>query len=222
MEWPYIVPLPVDKDKRVELLKEVFGSDVSLKILKTCLREGEVEQRFLIEKLNHSNKTILRHLARLTQLNILRESIKKRKRRGVKVYSLTEVGKWLATLLATDEIKGSERDLLRVLFRIYMTPTLRRFLKSRVNLKDELDRLAGDVLTCFTLESTGFKPEVVVLAPVCVGFFMELDEGFDCVGLAKNFIAEPTGQGVNLSIALSRLKIRTSLLSKVGWDKRTN
>ena len=62
MEWPYIVPLPVDKDKRVELLKEVFGSDVSLKILKTCLREGEVEQRFLIEKLkDFKDKSELSH-----------------------------------------------------------------------------------------------------------------------------------------------------------------
>lgn len=124
---PYIIFLP--KGSKHEVLKAIFGSQVSVDILRFALKRGvseKIYQKDLIKSLGYSNKTIIECLKALTELGILDEHMEKAAVSGrtvwLKSYTLTELGRWFALLLVEEENLPKE-DKVRILysaFRSYM------------------------------------------------------------------------------------------------------
>ena len=124
---PYVVFLPVEqKDK---ILSAIFGSKAGVDVLRFSLKQGiarNIYQKDLVKSLNYSNKTIIENLKTLTKLGVLNELMEKTEKEGriiwVKVYQLTDLGKWFALLLAEEkELTEQEKsEILQSLFRTYM------------------------------------------------------------------------------------------------------
>lgn len=125
--YPYVIFLP--RGSKYEVLKAVFGSSVPVDVLRFALKRGvseKIYQRELIKNLEYSNKTIIEHLKTLTELGILDEHMEKDVVSGravwLKSYTLTELGRWFALLLAEEE-NLSREDKIKILqsvFRSYM------------------------------------------------------------------------------------------------------
>ena len=124
---PYVVFLPSEeKDK---ILSAIFGSKAAVALLRFSLKQGiskNIYQRDVVKKLNYSNKTIIENLKSLTKLGVLNEDMEKNEREGriiwVKVYQLTDAGRWFALLLAEEkELSEKEKaEILQSLFRTYV------------------------------------------------------------------------------------------------------
>ena len=124
---PYVVFLPVEKKDKI--LSAIFGSKAGVDILRYSLKQGiskNIYQKDLVTKLNYSNKTIIENLKSLTSLGVLNESMEKNDKEGriiwIKVYQLTNLGRWFALLLAEEqEITAEEKtEILQSLFRTYV------------------------------------------------------------------------------------------------------
>ena len=124
---PYVVFLPVEqKDK---ILSAIFGSKAGVDVLRFSLKQGiakNIYQKDLVKSLNYSNKTIIENLKTLTKLGVLTERMEKNEKEKrviwVKIYQLTDLGKWFALLLAEEkEITEQEKaEILQSLFRTYV------------------------------------------------------------------------------------------------------
>ncbi len=124
---PYVVFLPAEqKDK---ILSAIFGSKAGVDVLRFSLKQGiskNIYQKYLVETLNYSNKTIIENLKTLTKLGVLTERMEKKEKEKriiwVKTYQLTDLGRWFALLLAEEkELTEKEKsEILQSLFRTYV------------------------------------------------------------------------------------------------------
>ena len=124
---PYVVFLPSNQKPRI--LSAIFGSRAAVDVLKFSLKQGiakEIYQKDLLANLRYSNKTIIENLKQLTKLGILNERMEKTKKVErtvwVKVYNLSDSGRWFALLLAeeADLSQKEKTDILQELFRRYV------------------------------------------------------------------------------------------------------
>jgi hypothetical protein len=124
---PYVVFLP--SERKIKILSAIFGSRAAVDILKFSFGQGIAEriyQRDLVSKLAYSNKTIIENLKSLTGLGLLKEDMEKAKKDKrtvwIKVYQLSDAGKWFALLLAEErDLSDSEKaDILQNLFKMYI------------------------------------------------------------------------------------------------------
>ncbi len=124
---PYVIFLP--SERKTKTLASIFGSKAAVDVLAYSLKHGierRMYQKDLILKLGYSNKTIIENLKTLTKLEILSENMEKTRGAGrttwVKVYELSEAGKWFALLMAEEkDLNNSEkRRILESLFRAYI------------------------------------------------------------------------------------------------------
>jgi len=124
---PYVVFLP--SEEKGKILHAIFGSKAAFEILKFSLKQGiskEIYQKDLVQKLSYSNKTIIENLKTLTNLGVVEESMKKTEKAGrtiwVKAYTLSDIGKWFALLIAEEkDLSQKEKaDILQTIFRIYV------------------------------------------------------------------------------------------------------
>jgi hypothetical protein len=124
---PYVVFLP--SEQKTKVLSAIFGSKAAVDILKFSLSQGisnKIYQKDLVKKLSYSNKTIIKTLKSLTNLEVLREDMEKIKKEGrivwVKTYQLSDLGKWFALLLAKEkDLSEKEKaEILQNLFRTYI------------------------------------------------------------------------------------------------------
>jgi len=124
---PYVVFLP--SEQKTKVLSAIFGSKAAVDILKFSLSQGisnKIYQKDLVKKLSYSNKTIIKTLKSLTNLEVWREDMEKIKKEGrivwVKAYQLSDLGKWFALLLAEEkDLSEKEKaEILQNLFRTYI------------------------------------------------------------------------------------------------------
>jgi hypothetical protein len=124
---PYVVFLPTENKSK--MLSSIFGSKAAVAILKFSLAKGtanKIYQNDLVKNLAYSNKTVIETTKLLTKLEVLRESMEKTRRSGrivwVKVYQLSDIGKWFALLLAEEKDLALEekREILEGIFRRYV------------------------------------------------------------------------------------------------------
>ena len=124
--FPYILPLPKNRDDQRKFYRSVFGSDTALDVLRQASLEGKIYQRDLIRGLKYSNKTILTTLKKLVSLGVLQEGMERFSERGksiwVKWYSPTNVGRWIVLLFLPPKKVDSEivEEILKELFKLYV------------------------------------------------------------------------------------------------------
>ncbi|MGB8781346.1 MAG: hypothetical protein WCD81_11955 [Candidatus Bathyarchaeia archaeon] len=124
---PYVVFLP--SEQKTKILSAIFGSKAAVDVLRFSLKNGisnKIYQKDLVKKLSYSNKTIIENLKSLTRLRIMKESMEKVEEKGrimwVKVYLLSDAGRWFALLLAEQRDLSQEEkaEILQDLFRAYI------------------------------------------------------------------------------------------------------
>jgi hypothetical protein len=124
---PYVVFLPSGLKTRI--LSSIFGSKVSVDILRFSLHQGiaaKIYQKDLVRRLHYSNKTIILNLRTLTKLGVLMENMEKSEAHGrtvwVKIYMLSDSGRWFALLLAQEkDLSETEKsEIVQNLFRAYV------------------------------------------------------------------------------------------------------
>jgi len=139
---PYVVFLPLEKKDKI--LSAIFGSKAGVDLLRLSLKQGiakSLYQKDLVAKLNYSNKTIIENLKTLTSLGVLTECMEKNEKDGritwIKVYQLTNLGKWFALLLAEEkELSETEKaEILQSLFRTYVKQTKKLAEEIGINKK---------------------------------------------------------------------------------------
>ncbi|MCS7119757.1 MAG: hypothetical protein RMJ07_05515 [Nitrososphaerota archaeon] len=124
--YPYVIFLP--KDKKEKVLETIFGSKVSVNILKYSIEKGlntKIFQKDLICKLGYSNKTIIGCLKSLVEQGVLMEFMEKAESPSrtvwLKYYVLTDLGKWFAMLLIEEEKLSREEkaEIARAAYTSY-------------------------------------------------------------------------------------------------------
>lgn len=124
--YPYMILLPTDRKQRV--LGAIFGSNVPTDILKVSINQGiskKIYQRDLIKRFDYSNKTVIKHLKKLTELGILVEEAERIESGGrvvwVKYYLLTDLGKWFALLLTKEDTlsRDEQVEIISSIFQYY-------------------------------------------------------------------------------------------------------
>lgn len=125
--YPYLIFLPTKQKQKV--LKAVFGSHGPIDILKFSINQGiaqKIYQQDLIEHLDYSNKTVIERLKDLVALRILEGGMEKKESTHrtvwVKYYTLTDLGRWFALLLANEDTLSREEtvEIVKSVFRIYI------------------------------------------------------------------------------------------------------
>jgi len=125
--YPYVVFLP--KERKQKVLGAIFGSNVPIDILKFSINQGiskKIYQKDLIRELEYSNKTIIEHLKNMTSLDILEEDMEKiesdERTTWLKSYILSDLGRWLALLLAEEE-RLSKEEKSKIVFNALQSYT---------------------------------------------------------------------------------------------------
>ena len=120
--YPYVILLP--KDRKRKVLRAIFGSSVPVEIINFAIEQGiseKIYQKDLIEKLGRSNKTVIDYLEKLTDLGILEEDMEKVEKESrkiwLKVYQLSDLGRWFALLLI-DEKRLSKEERTEIVLSI--------------------------------------------------------------------------------------------------------
>ena len=124
---PYVVFLPAEQ--KAKILSAIFGSKSAVEILRFSLSQGisnKIYQKDLVKQLPYSNKTIIGNLKFLTNFGVLKEEMEKKEKDGriiwVKVYQLSDVGRWFALLLAEEkDLSEKEKaEILQNVFKAYV------------------------------------------------------------------------------------------------------
>jgi len=120
--FPYILFLPTDKEKLVSLLNGVFGSEKKITILQQIPACGDtkVYQKDLIEMLPYSNKTVIKNLKELCDLNILHEDMEKGEGGAwVKYYLVEDKMTWLVLLFKEPSELDNIQQIILQLANLY-------------------------------------------------------------------------------------------------------
>jgi hypothetical protein len=122
--FPYILFLPTEKDKLISLLNGVFGSEKKIAILQKIPACGDTKiyQKDLIETLPYSNKTVIKNLKELCDLNILHEDMEQQKGNGgawVKYYLVDEKMTWLVLLFKEPSELDNIQQIILQLASLY-------------------------------------------------------------------------------------------------------
>ena len=94
--WPYVLFLPLDSTSRDEFIRSVLASRLARGVLSSFDETGRVLQRDLVEKLPHSNKSILAYLKTLRSFDLINTSSTIHNGKRVVYHELTRNGWGLA------------------------------------------------------------------------------------------------------------------------------
>ncbi|MFX1520437.1 MAG: carbohydrate kinase family protein [Promethearchaeota archaeon] len=223
--FPYILLLPIDSEKRHAILKNVFSSEIGLKIFRK-LGTGDILQKNIIETLKgHSNKTIIQKLKLFEELGLLESSEKEINRRRLLSYSLSKkMGKWIALLLS-EVPKDTIENVFTDLFHIYLDHSLNLALELGFELELLHDifhkRVAHLSLQSIRkdIQIPKNAPEVVVFGSAAMDLVIKSElPDVDELIISDNIHKLPGGSAANVAVALSELGVQTSFVGKLGGD----
>ena len=219
--FPYILLLPIDSKKRHTILKNVFSSEIGLKIFRK-LGTGDILQKNMIEILKgHSNKTIIQKLKLFKELGLLTSSDKEINRRRLLSYSPSQkMGKWIALLLS-EVPKDTIENVFEDLFQIYLDHSLNLALDQGFDLNhfhDIFHKIVAKLSRKLIITSI-ITPRVVVFGSAAMDNLIKTEiPDTDEVILSGELIRTPGGSAANVAVALSKLGIQTSFVGKIGED----
>ncbi len=227
--WPWILPLPKETKEQYEILLSVFKSKVSLDILLNMDVNKKNYQKELVEKIPHSNKSIINVLKKFVRAGILEQGTEKIKVDGkevwVKYYTLTFLGKYLKLLLTPiDRLSPKDvKEIVEELFYFYAKSIAK--LCFDFNISHEVFHNILNKLylteTIKRLKDSRKKIKAAVFGSAALDFIIPLNEipvGHDQTITVRGFISDVGGSAANVAMALSRLEVPTAFSGKIGGD----
>ncbi|MEM1545806.1 MAG: carbohydrate kinase family protein [Candidatus Methanomethylicia archaeon] len=226
--WPWIIPLPAKTDEQYQVLTSIFSSKVATSIVKCIRLYDKTYQKEIIGATGFSKKAVLNVLNRLVKFNILNEGTERVERNGrkywVKWYTPTFLGKWLILLLTPIEKINREdlHEILSNLFNLYATSLAKLCLKLNMDFNQyyvSLNKAYFNELSK-VLMNTKKHCSVAVFGSSALDYIISLDEfpKSDEVRIGREISISPGGSSANVAVALSRLKVPTAFIGKIGSD----
>jgi ribokinase len=214
-----------------ELLRAVFGSEVSSEILKRCAPDRRIRQRELMSDLlrkGYSNKTVIEKLRKLVELGVLEQGMERisvgKRSVWTKWYAPTPLGKWIVflTLSPKEAPREAVEDALSELFKMYAQSAIGLCNRYGINVETFKSSLEEAYLS-ETMKGTPEAqpvPSVIVYGSAAWDieiFPKRLPEPDQSVYVEKT-LELPGGSGVNVALALSKLGVPTAFVGKLALD----
>jgi len=226
--WPWIIPLPAKTSEQYRILTSIFSSRVAASIIKCIKPYGKTYQKEIIEATGFSKKAVLNVLNKLVKFNVLNEDSERIEKGGrkywVKCYTPTFLGRWLILLLTPiDKIdrKGLE-EVISNLFNLYAASLAKLCLRLNIDFNQyyiSLNKAYFSELPKI-LVNTRKHCSVAVFGSLALDYIVSLDKfpESDEVRIGREISISPGGSSANVAVALSRLKVPTAFIGKVGSD----
>lgn len=226
--WPYVLPLPIEREAFNRVFQAVFGSKAALEILKKSSPNKRIYQKEIIADLGFSNKTVIEALKKLVSAGVLEQGMERRMENGkmvwTKWYTPTFQGKWITLLLQSPKnlSRDEAREIVMELFKMYIDNITK--LCDDYDIYPEIFETTINNAYLKIIERT--KPElnqkskVIVYGSAAVDTIAE-GERFpteDETIYLSDVKSYPGGSAANVSVGLKRLGIPVTFVGKVGGD----
>jgi len=218
--WPYLLFLPGEPNARDEFVRSVLASRLARNVLSSFDNEGRVLQRDLVEKLPHSNKSVLSYLKTLEKfgLTTIGSTIHNGKR--VVFHELTKTG-WGLARFYFEGLPSDLEDLIAFLFEDYLTRLATLYREQGIpesTLFEIFTRMRAKAI----LDGSKVYPKPIFTLFGTSAFNTTIEcENLPALGgltSCSSPVRHPGGPTVDLALALAREGFETSLVSAVGND----
>ncbi len=229
--FPYILLLPIDSKKLRSILKNVFSSELGIRLFRELGNEVCLIQKDVIERLKkkedseekgHSNKTIIQKLKLFEMSQLLKSEHREINGRRLLCYVPTKMGKTLSLLLTGHEMsRSSIRNAFEDLFQLYLDSALRLSFEQGFELEQLHDIFHKIVaqLSIQLIQVPKIAPDVVVFGSAAMDILIKSEfPDVDELVISDEIYRLPGGSAANVSVALSKLGVQTSFVGKLGGD----
>jgi len=229
--WPWIIPLPIEREEHYKVLLSVFKSKITLEILRNIKLNGKTYQSELIRKLPYSNKTIINKLKELVKCKVLDQGSEKiivnNRAVWVNWYKPTLLGRWLITFITPVNMMSLKeiKETFDKLFRLYVESITKFCIDFGFDLAEYHDMLEEIYIGRVIENSKNFvnKLDVTVFGSVSTDIIVSFDKmpRNDESLLAKIITITSGGSAANVAIGLSRLGVKSAFIGKIGTDENS-
>ncbi|MHA1936179.1 MAG: carbohydrate kinase family protein [Candidatus Thorarchaeota archaeon] len=218
--WPYLLFLPAEYETRDEFLRTVLASRLARNVLSSFDEEGRVLQRDLIEKLPHSNKSVLAYLKTLRKFDLINTGSTIRSGKRIVVHELTKTG-WGLSRFYFEGLPYDVEDLTAFLLEDYLTRLATLYREQGIpesTLFEIFARMRSKAMLDGSKDFT--KPTFVLVGASAFNTRIRCDELPPLGGLAScsSPVRQTGGSTVELALSLAKEGFETSLISSVGND----
>lgn len=229
--FPYILLLPIDSKELSSILKNVFSSELGIRLFRELGNNVYLIQKDVIERLKkkedseekgHSNKTIIQKLKLFESSQLLKSEYREINGRRLLCYIPTRMGKTLSLLLTGHEMsRSSIKNAFEDLFQLYLDSALRLSFEQGFELEQLHDIFHKIVaqLSIQLIQVPKIAPDVVVFGSAAMDIVIKSElPDVDELVISDEIYRLPGGSAANVSVALSKLGIQTSFVGKLGGD----
>jgi sugar/nucleoside kinase (ribokinase family) len=218
--WPYLLFLPADHVTRDEFVRSVLASRLARSVLSSFGDEGRVLQRDLVEKLPHSNKSVLSYLKILRKFELIKTGTTIHNGKRVVYHELTKNG-WGLARFYFEGLPSDVEELTAFLLEDYLTRLSALYRDKGIpesTLFEIFARMRGKAI--LDGSKSYAKPVFILFGASAFNTQIECNKLPAVGGLAScsSPVRSPGGPTVDLALALARKGLETSLVSSVGND----
>ena len=218
--WPYLLFLPVEHNRRDEFVRSVLASRLARGVLSSFDEEGRVLQRDLVEKLPHSNKSVLSYLKTLQKFGLTTGGSTVHSGKRVVYHELTKNGLSLARFFF-EGLPSDVEEFTAFLLEDYLARLTTLYRDQGIS-ESILFETVARMRTKATL--TGSKaysnPSFILFGAAAINTQIECGILPVHGGLARSSPPHrnPGGPTLDLALALAKEGYETSLVTSVGND----
>ncbi|MFW9768143.1 MAG: carbohydrate kinase family protein [Candidatus Thorarchaeota archaeon] len=218
--WPYLLFLPSEQEARDEFVRSVLSSRVARSVLSRFGTDGPVLQKDLVEKLPHSNKSILSYLSTLRKFGLITTGSTIRHGKRVVYHELTKSG-WGLARFYFEGLPSDVEELTAFLLEDYLT-RLTTLYRGQGISETILFEIFARMRAKAILEGSRkySTPAFVLFGASAYNTRLECDKLPEAGGLTSCNSPDRTSGGptIDLAMALANDGYETSLISSVGND----
>ncbi|MFW9787271.1 MAG: carbohydrate kinase family protein [Candidatus Thorarchaeota archaeon] len=218
--WPYLLFLPANPESRDEFIRSVLASRLARTVLSSFDETGRVLQRDLVERLPHSNKSILAYLKTLKNFGLITTGTTIYQGKRVVLHELTKNG-WGLARFYFEGLPSDVEELTAFLLEDYLVRLATLFRDAGLPESTLFEIFARTRAKAILEGSKKYKtPDYLIFG--ASAFYTQIDcEKIPPVG-GLSGCSTPSrrsgGPSVELALALSREGFKTSFISSVGND----
>jgi len=218
--WPYLLFLPAEQENRDEFIRSVLASRIARGVLSSFDESGRVLQRDLVERLSHSNKSILAYLKTLGQFDLVTTGSTIHHGKRVVYHELTKNG-WGLARFFFEGLPSDIEELTTFLLEDYLV-RLATLYRDQGLPESTLFEIFARTRAKAILDGSKDYPKPDFILFGASAFYTQIDcEKIPPVGGLSSCSSPARRSGgptVELALALASEGCETSLVSSVGND----
>ena len=218
--WPYLLFLPAEPDSRDEFIRSVLASRLARAVLSSFDATGRVLQRDLVEKLPHSNKSILAYLKTLSSFDLITTGTTIHHGKRVVYHELTKNG-WGLARFYFEGLPSDVEELTAFLLEDYLG-RLAMLYRDEGLPESTLFEIFARTRTKAILDGSKNYPNPDFVLFGASAYYTQIGcEKLPPVGGLSSCtspVRRSGGPTIELALALASEGFETSLVSSVGND----